>query len=787
MPLSHDHLALSSAGQRAWRIVLGGQVQGVGFRPFVYRLAQQHAITGWVQNRIGTVAIHAQGSQSELTLFLEALLKRSPTLSRPRLLERQDSDITCANDFRILHSEARSEGNITVPTDSFLCPACHTELIRPDDRRYQYPFINCTQCGPRYTIIESLPYDRANTTMAAFLLCPDCQTEYQTPLDRRFHAEPIACPRCGPQLTLCGDDTDTVSEDPSTVIDRAVTALRHGAILAAKSVGGYHLLCDARNGMAIQTLRERKQRPDKPLAVMFPATGADGLTAIRAHVQLTSDEAECLTNAARPILLARKRIDTDLPDNIAPRLPDLGVMLPCSPLHQLLVNAFGSPLIATSGNISGEPVLTNEQAVTTRLGHVADAFLHHDRPIARPVDDSVFKRIAGKVRPLRVGRGSAPLELSLPVTLSEPVLAVGAHLKNTVALGWDDRVVMSPHIGDMDSRRSRAVFTQVVDDLQNLYSVRARTLLCDAHPAYATTRWAQQTGLPWVSVLHHHAHASALAFEAGVDQTGLIVTWDGLGLGADQTLWGGDVLSGHPGLWTRLARFKPFRLPGGDRVGHEPWRSAAALCWQTGHKWPALAELDPTDLAHHAWRRRLHCHETTSVGRLFDAAAAMILDIHHYSYDAQGPMLLEGLVRTQAQAIPLPLHQTPGGLWEIDWSPLVPMLLNTDISRPERAAMFHASLARVIVETVTCLHAHVPFTYVGLTGGVFQNRYLTEWAREALTQAGFEVVLTATVPCNDAGISVGQVLEFAAGQRASTERQMDDTLTYSAPHTVRPC
>jgi hydrogenase maturation protein HypF len=596
--------------------------------------------------------------------------------------------------------------------------------------------------------------------MAAFAMCPECRREYENPLDRRFHAEPVACPACGPRLQFVAPGVAT-DRDNAAALTQAVAALRAGRIVAVKGIGGYHLICDARNDIAIARLRAKKPRPHKPLAVMVPARGADGLEAVRALAELTPEHEHWLRDPVRPIVLVPKKLHAPLSQRIAPGLHEVGVMLPYSPLHHLLLDEFGGPLVATSGNVSGEPVLTENDDVTQRLAHVAEAFLHHDRPIQRPADDPVYRVIAGFARPLRHGRGSAPLEFALPFTLDKPVLAVGGHMKNTVALAWGERIVVSPHIGDLDAPRSLTVFEQVIADLQKLYGVRAESIVCDAHPVYVSSRWARRSGLPVTPVLHHYAHASALAGEHPDVANWLVFAWDGVGYGADGTLWGGETLLGAPGRWQRAGSLRPFYLPGGEKAGREPWRSALSLCWEAGVEWKQCPE-DPM-LAHHAWRRRLNCPQTTSAGRLFDAAAALTGLHYRSSYEGQGPMLLEAACTEDgAHAIPLPLSRNRQNLWETDWAPLLPFLMNQKLTVTERADGFHASLVRALVAQANALREEHGELAVGLGGGVFQNRVLTERAFAALRENGFDVRLMHQVPCNDAGISYGQIIEAGA-------------------------
>jgi hydrogenase maturation protein HypF len=738
--------------------MLDGRVQGVGFRPFVYRLAQRYGLKGRVQNLAGQVEIIAAGASPALAAFEAALLHEAPPLARPRILSSETAPAQDFAAFSIVASRSDMPARIHVPPDYFACDDCLRELRDPRDRRYRYPFINCTQCGPRYTLITRLPYDRPNTTLAGFTLCAACRAEYENPLDRRFHAEPVVCPRCGPALQYRAAD-GVLLDDTAAALAATVASLRSGRIVAVKGIGGYHLMCDAGNATAVLRLRARKPRPHKPLAVMFPWRGDDGLDAVREALHPDAVQAQLLRDPMRPIVLIPRKPDTALATAIAPGLNDVGAFLPYSPLHHLLLEDFGAPLVATSANISGEPVLTDNAEVEARLPHVAEAFLHHNRPIARPADDPVYRIIAGKPRPLRLGRGSAPLELTLPRALSQPLLAVGGHMKNTIALAWDDRVVISPHIGDLDAPRSLAVFEQVIDDLQALYQISASRIVCDAHPVYASARWARHSALPVQTVLHHHAHASALAGEYPEIKNWLVFTWDGVGYGADGSLWGGEALLGAPGHWRRVASFRPFHLPGGERAGREPWRSAAALCWENGIDW--LGKVDDIDLVRQAWTKRINAPATSAVGRLFDAASALLGLIETASFEGQGPMLLEAICASDAVGVSLPLMPDAEGVLRSDWAPLVPYLLDEQRSAGERAAGFHASLAQALLDQALALRELRGEFVVGLAGGVFQNHVLTERAVMLLQANGFDVRLAVALPCNDAGISFGQVIEVA--------------------------
>ena len=739
----------------ARKILLSGHVQGVGFRPFIYRLAVEHKLAGWVRNCVGIVEVHVQGQTQNLDKFVSDIFDKKPPLADPKLESNNHTDVGEFENFSILQSLNQGEAHISVPADLFLCDDCLSEMNNPSDRRYKYPFINCTQCGPRYTLIRSLPYDRSNTTMADFKLCPLCLGEYEDPANRRFHAEPVACPTCGPSLSFYSDAV--VINDNETALNNAIEALHHGKVVAVKGIGGYHLMCDAASAEAVTRLRNNKPRPHKPLAVMFPAPADNAFKVVEASVTLSSNDKNFLLQPARPILLASKSETIDLCEQIAPGLSEVGVMLPYSPLHHLLLNVFDGPLVATSANISGEPVLIHNDEVEKRLGHVADVFLHHNRPIERPADDPVYRTIAGKPRPIRTGRGYAPIELTLPFELEQPVLAVGAHMKNVITLAWNNRAIISPHIGEMDSARSLEVFKNTIKDLQNLYEVKAEIVVCDAHPGYTTTRWANQQHLPLQSVYHHHAHASAAYYECDTDEKVIIFTWDGVGYGEDGTLWGGETFLGKPGQWQRVASMRSFNLPGGDKAGRQPWRSAAALCWEIGQAYDEIPEKDP--LLQQAWQRKINTPQTTSVGRMFDAAAALTGVCTMASYEGQGPMELEALCEPSCNHIELELTNE-NNLLITNWAPLVHAMLDATLSISQRSSLFHASMAHAMLQQARVLRDKYNVNTIGLSGGVFQNKMLTEQAIALLSDDGFKICFPELIPVNDAGISFGQIIEY---------------------------
>ncbi len=740
----------------ARKIILSGKVQGVGFRPFIFRLANQHQLTGWVRNSLGRVEIHVQGKCAALPAFVADIFQTKPPIAEPVL--ESDMPVKCGAfaAFTILQSDDKGTAQISLPTDLSLCNDCLAEMNDPANRRFRYPFINCTQCGPRYTLIRSLPYDRPNTTMAEFALCPRCLAEYEEPADRRFHAEPIACAECGPSLSYhCGDITVTGNE---AALQQAIATLRRGRILAVKGIGGYHLMCDATSSDAVTRLRRHKHRPHKPLAVMFPASATAPFAQLSSSVKLNEHDKGFLLQPSRPILLLEKRDSSVLSEQVSPGLNEVGVMLPYSPLHHLLLNDFNAPLIATSANISGEPVLTRRHEVEKRLSQIADAFLHHNRPIQRPADDPVYRTIAGKPRPIRSGRGTAPMELTLPFTLPQPLLAVGSQMKNTLTLAWGNRAVISPHIGEMQSARTFEVFENTINDLQQLYAVEAQQVLCDAHPSYTSNRWAASQPLPVHRVYHHHAHAAAAYYECPTAGAIMAFSWDGVGYGDDATLWGGEAFIGRPGHWQRVASMRPFHLPGGDKAGREPWRSAAALCWESGLEYEGLPE--EASLLKQAWQQRLNAPQSTSAGRLFDAAAALTGVCRLASYEGQAAMELEALAHPTGQYVALELIEGESCL-QTDWQPLLSRLQDEALSCHARAALFHSSLAHALLQQALAIRQRHGINIVTLSGGVFQNRVLTEQAHSLLCENAFSVHLAQRLPLNDAGISFGQIIEYA--------------------------
>jgi len=755
---------------------IAGQVQGVGFRPHVYRIATQMGINGWVRNQCSEVEILASGSTDEVDLFLQRLIEEAPTISSPhiihqkivdslsRLLMLEYKDHLVPLDAALRHHDSRNftiivsnnDGNrsVQLPLDLDCCPRCLDELNSPANRRYHYPFINCSQCGPRYTAITQLPYDRCNTNMAIFPRCHQCEKEYSDPTDRRFHAEAIACLDCGPQLTFV--ENGKKINNTTTALQNTLSALEAGRIIAVKGIGGYHLLCAADNSDVIARLRRRKGRPDKPLAVMFSS-----IEAARVELEIDHATATLLEARSHPVVLCEKRTDSRLSSLISPGLNRTGAMLPYSPLHHLILNGLGRPVIATSANISGEPVLTDAAEAELRLTNIADAFLHHNRAIINIADDSLFQIINKKPRPLRLGRGHAPLALTLAVELDKPLLAVGGQMKNSIAIAWKNRIIISPHIGELDSPRSAEQFNKTIQSLQHHYNIKAEAIICDAHPNYYSSRWASENGLPLHKVYHHHAHASAVVGEYNIKGKSLIFTWDGSGLGEDGTLWGGEALLGRPGKWQRVATLRPFRLPGAERAARDAWRCAASLCWHASETWGNHSQ---AALLYRAWKNEINAPVTSSTGRLFDGATSLLRLIDNTTFEGQAAMLLqaqaENGIANQTTALPFSIDDN--GVLVSDWQPLLSKLMNQQQSVAQRAMNFHNTLAHTICDQAMQMRDRHGEFVVGLNGGVFQNRLLTEQAITLLEAEGFKVYLPQQLPCNDAALCYGQIIEAVA-------------------------
>jgi hydrogenase maturation protein HypF len=699
-----------------------GIVQGVGFRPFVHRLAGEAGIAGFVLNDGQGVVIEAEGTR--LDDFAAELVRQAPPLARIVSLTAERLAPLGETSFRILASEPTA-GTAAIPPDVATCPDCLRELFDPADRRHRYPFVNCTQCGPRFTIVRAVPYDRPNTTMAGFPLCADCRHEYEDPSDRRFHAEPIACPACGPRLSM--------------PLEEAAAVLTGGGILAIKGLGGYHLACDAANEQAVARLRARKRREEKPFALM-----TDRVEPLAAP---SPAEWELLSAPERPIVLLRRRVDAPVALSVAPGSPRLGVMLPYTPLHHLLCHDVGGALVMTSGNLSDEPISYEDDEARARLGDVADAFLAHDRPIHRRCEDSVWTAggPSGSARngfPIRRSRGYAPSSLPLSVPARAPLVAVGAELKSTFCVANGAEAFLSPHLGDLDSEPSARAFREDLELYLSMLGVEPEAVACDLHPDYLSTTWAHESDLPVVEVQHHHAHAAACLAEHGEEGPALALVFDGTGYGTDGTLWGAELLRCDLEDFERLTWLDPVPLPGGEAAIRAPWRLAAVHLERAGlpvpwERWGIVRE-----------SLKVNAPLSSGMGRLFDAAAALLGVREHVTYEGQAAIELEHL----AGDVPAEPYRWTFG----DGTALIARChADLEHGRPAEqiAAAFHETIAAAAAQA--CARARGPDTVV-LSGGTFQNLRLLDSTARRLESLGLRVLTHRLVPPNDGGISYGQ-------------------------------
>jgi hydrogenase maturation protein HypF len=753
---------------QALELLVTGAVQGVGFRPFVYRLAHEMGLGGAVWNEPRGVRLRVVGPERAIENFCWRVKHDAPVPARVDALQLLEARPAVAPEpFRIVESQDEGARTAVIMADLATCPACRAELFDPANRRHRYPFINCTHCGPRYSIVTALPYDRPHTTMRGFALCPACRAEYEDPSDRRFHAQPNACPACGPQLAWW-DDEGRVEAVREAALQAAVQALRDGRIVAVKGIGGFHLVCDASNPRAVETLRVRKHREEKPFAVMVPDD-----TAARALARISDLELELLRASAAPIVLLPRREGAALADEVAPGNPNLGLLLPYAPLHHLLLHDFGRPLVATSGNRSDEPLCTDEREALQRLRGLADAFLVHNRPIARPLDDSIVRVLAGKPCILRRARGYTPLPIPLSFE-APPLLALGAHLKNTIALASGRSIVVSQHIGDLDALEARDAFERAVDDVQALRQLQPAGWVTDRHPDYASSLYARDRGLAAVTVQHHHAHVASCMAEHGLERTVLGVAWDGTGLGDDRTIWGGEFLVAGFGSCQRVGTISGFHLPGGDGAMRKPLSSAVGLLQAFfPEAMPRLA-VELLGLEEGAVRqlmalitRRANAPYTTSVGRWFDGLSALCGLCRASTFEGQAAMALEWAATPHREraAYPFEIRRADDLLVADLRATLVRVIedLRSGVEAGAVAASFHHTLAEVVVGMAERQRG-LP---VVLTGGCFQNQLLLERCVLRLRETGHTPYWHQLVPPNDGGISLGQAAVAAYLQQGT--------------------
>jgi len=752
-----------------------GVIQGVGFRPFVYRLACELGLRGWVRNSAQGVAIEVEGGEDDLGRFIERLQREPPPTAAIHQVKTAPLPATGDAEFAICHSDGEGGTEAVVAPDLAPCADCLRELRDPANRRYRYPFINCTHCGPRYTILEALPYDRPNTSMKRFALCAECEAEYRDPRDRRFHAQPNACPRCGPGLTL-RDASGRPLAMGEEALKRAAHRVREGGVVALKGMGGFQLIVNACDEEAVRRLRQRKHRGEKPFALMVAS-----LREARRLCEISPLEETLLLSQEAPIVLLSRTGEGTVAPAVAPGNPWLGIMLPSTPLHHLWMDEFGFPVVATSGNRAGEPICINDAEAILRLCGIADAFLVHDRPIVRPVDDSVVRIVAGRELVLRRARGYAPSPVRFTGPLP-PILAVGAHLKNTVALGRGQNGFLSQHLGDLETAEAHAAFRRAAENLPCLYGTKVAAVACDLHPDYLSTRYAVQSGRPMHPVQHHWAHVAACMAENGLEAPVLGIAWDGSGFGPDGTIWGGEFLLAEGRSFRRAAHLRPFTLPGGEAAVREPRRSALGLLhamfgeslWEPqqereGEKFASiLANFSRAELA--VLRRMLssggqafNVPRTSSMGRLFDAVAALAGFCQRAGYEGQAAIELEAAARPEVtECYPFTiLEKTP---LQLDWEPMIRALLADraqSVSPAVISAKFHNMLARSAAALALKIAEEIGNKRVVLTGGCFQNGFLTERIVTCLREAGLEPYWHSRIPPNDGGLALGQLAAAA--------------------------
>jgi len=752
------------------RIHITGIVQGVGFRPFVYGLATRLSLHGWVRNTSAGVDIEVDGENEVLHAFIRLLREEAPPLSHIDDLTTSFTSAQGFQSFEIVHSEAIPSAFQPISPDVGICDDCLRELFDPADRRYRYPFINCTNCGPRFTIIKDIPYDRPRTTMATFAMCPDCGREYADPLDRRFHAQPVACPACGPSVWLESQEAgkfQRLSEQDEAIKDvRAL--LSNGRIVAVKGLGGFHLACDASNAAAVGELRTRKLRVDKPFAVMMP-----DVQTVEEHCLLNEAERGLLESAARPIVLLHRKAGSRIAPGVAPNQDWIGVMLPYTPLHYLLLqetSGFPQALVMTSGNLSEEPIATTNEEAREKLSKLADAFLLHDRDIHVRCDDSVVRVFENDIYPIRRSRGYAPFPVKLPRSVP-PLLAAGSELKNTFCITNGNYAFVSHHIGDMENYETLQSFEAGVEHFERLFRVKPEIIAYDLHPDYLATRYtlkrSEREGIPAIGVQHHHAHIAACMAEHGLAGPVIGAAFDGTGYGEDGAIWGGEFLIAEYASYQRAAHLAYFPLPGGDAAIKRPARTALALLWSLGLEWderlpPAMEFCAEDQLTLRVQlEKRVNTPMTSSMGRLFDAAAALAGVRQKVNYEGQAAIEFEALADPdEAGRYDFPLEQDHVLVKPGIESLITDVLAGVTVSRI--SARFHNGLADTVHQTILELSRNTGIRTIALSGGVWQNLTLIGRTLSLLKKSGLDVYIHREVPANDGGLSLGQAASAAA-------------------------
>ena len=752
---------MSVGSRQRVRVRVEGTVQGVGFRPFVYRLADELDLAGWVLNDSRGVLVEAEGEPAALARLLERLRSDAPPLAVVERVSEEPLDPSGEPGFRITESEDRGSADAPVSPDMATCDECLAEIMDPGNRRHRYPFTNCTNCGPRFTIVRGVPYDRPLTTMASFEMCARCRAEYEDPLDRRFHAQPNACPDCGPSLSLTDRAGRAVAEGNEASLEATALALAEGRIVAIKGIGGFHLACRADDEAVVAELRARKHREDKPFALMAPS--AEMALEL---VELNDTAGGLLVSRERPIVLAPRRPDAPVAPSVAPASRELGVMLPYSPLHHLLLDDAGVPLVLTSANVSDEPIAFRDTDALERLSGIADLFLLNDRPIETRTDDSVVRVAAGRPQFLRRSRGYVPRDL--PLDTRRPMLACGAELKSTFCLARDGRAWVGHHIGDLKNYETLRSFTEGIEHFERLFAVRPEIAAHDLHPEYLSTKYALELeGVETMGVQHHHAHLASCLAEHRETGPAVGAIFDGTGYGTDGTVWGGELLVGDATGFDRRGHLHPVRMPGGERAIHQPWRMACSWLLEALGPQPPLPPLIASDVSAEEWRKvaelaasGLASPLTSSIGRLFDAVAALCGIRAEVNYEGQAAVELEGIAdTTEAGEYPLPGDEL------LDARETVRAILadlGAGVGVPVVAARFHNGVGRATARACARIAEAEGTDRVVLSGGVFQNRVLLDRTTEALERAGLRVLVPRLLPPNDGGIAFGQAAVAAA-------------------------
>ena len=732
------------------RIRVTGTVQGVGFRPFIYRLAVRLRLAGWVCNTGDGVLIEAEGTEGDLAAFLAAIQREAPPLAQIGGVCDEPVYPLGETTFTIRHS-AEGAARAVIPPDVATCADCLAEIRDPADRRFRYPFTNCTNCGPRFSIIAGVPYDRPRTTMREFAMCPACRAEYEDPADRRFHAQPNACPACGPQAALDG-------EEGADVPALAAVLLGAGKILAIKGLGGYHLACDARNNEAVMTLRVRKGRAGKPFALM-----CRDLAEARRICVVDAAAERLLLSPAHPIVLLPARPDNGIAPGVAPGVRTLGIMLPYTPLHELLLAACNGVLVMTSGNLSDEPIAGDDDEARQRLGHLVDHFLTHNRPIHIACDDSIAREHAGGTVVLRRARGYVPAPVELPWE-TPPIFACGGDLKSAFCLTKGRTALLSQHLGDLENAATLEHYHRIAEHFRAFFDVQPVAVAHDLHPDYHATRYALAQDLPRIAVQHHHAHIAACMAEHHLDGPVIGVAFDGTGYGPDGTIWGGEFLIADYADYRRVARLSPFPLPGGEAAIRRPGRIALGLLPDAVI--PGISDTEAS-IARTQIARQLNTPLTSSMGRLFDAASALLGICTEVTYEGQAAMELEtAAAPTAGRIYPYRMARDADGLLNIDVRPLIAALQGDRADTGILAANFHATVAAITVDVCVVLRDETGLNTVALSGGVFQNLLLLGMLLERLAAAGFTVAYHHAVPPNDGGLALGQAVVAARRYQA---------------------